>query len=240
MVILMGTIALMLSGATLKAQVGINTETPDPSAIIDVVSTEEGVLIPRMTSEEREAIVNPATGLEVFCTDDGEQSKYYYDGTSWIREISVAVYIQAQIFSFANATTTANTTPVLFNGCNMIFAAKDCNYAQRQDATTIKMLETGQYVIDLTAYTIRSTATTAANTSPVSGTIEFFVNGIKVTDSFASLGKFPQDNIRNAQSMFFSTIISLNANDILTLKYQKDGTAANNLSFNNVMLVIYK
>jgi hypothetical protein len=57
----------------LYSQVGISTgeAQPDPSAILDVNSTSKGFLLPRMTYDERNAIVNPAEGLIVFCTDCG-------------------------------------------------------------------------------------------------------------------------------------------------------------------------
>ena len=38
----------------------------DPSAIVDFESNEKGLLIPRMTENERLGIANPATGLLVF------------------------------------------------------------------------------------------------------------------------------------------------------------------------------
>lgn len=50
------------------AQVGIGTTTPDPSSVLDVVSTDSGLLIPRMTTAQRTAIVTPADGLQVYDT----------------------------------------------------------------------------------------------------------------------------------------------------------------------------
>ena len=48
---------------------GINNATPHPSAILDIESTDQGVLIPRMTCEQRDSIPSPANGLLVFITD---------------------------------------------------------------------------------------------------------------------------------------------------------------------------
>lgn len=60
-------VLLMVIASHLPAQnVGINTTLPHASAILDIQSTNRGVLIPRMTSTERFAISNPATGLMVF------------------------------------------------------------------------------------------------------------------------------------------------------------------------------
>ena len=52
----------------LYAQVGIGTATPDASAKVDITSTTQGLLPPRMTTAQRDAIVSPATGLVIFNT----------------------------------------------------------------------------------------------------------------------------------------------------------------------------
>ena len=61
-----------LAGAISYAQVGISNDNsdPDPSAMLDVKSTSKGILVPRMTIAERNAISSPASGLLVFCTDN--------------------------------------------------------------------------------------------------------------------------------------------------------------------------
>jgi hypothetical protein len=69
------------------AQVGIGTTTPNPSAAVDITSTDKGLLIPQMTAAQRTAITNPATGLLVIQTD-GTAGFYYNAGTpaapSWL------------------------------------------------------------------------------------------------------------------------------------------------------------
>jgi trimeric autotransporter adhesin len=50
------------------AQVGIGTNTPNANAALEVASTSQGVLLPRMTTAQRDAIVSPAKGLTVFNT----------------------------------------------------------------------------------------------------------------------------------------------------------------------------
>ncbi|NPA42892.1 MAG: hypothetical protein GXO27_02550 [Chlorobi bacterium] len=68
------------------SQVAVNDSgnAPADDAMLDVVSTERGVLIPRMTAAQRDAIAggSPSTGLTVFVTDDNQF--YYYDGTQWL------------------------------------------------------------------------------------------------------------------------------------------------------------
>ena len=52
-----------------NAQVGIGTTSPDASSALDVFATDKGVLIPRLTAAQRNAIPNPANGLIVYNTD---------------------------------------------------------------------------------------------------------------------------------------------------------------------------
>lgn len=62
--------------------VGINTTTPHASAALDISSTTQGMLTPRMTQAQRTAIASPATGLLVYQTD-GTAGFYFYNGSSW-------------------------------------------------------------------------------------------------------------------------------------------------------------
>ncbi len=61
----------------------INTDgsAADASAMLDVKSTIKGLLIPRMTTAQKTAIVSPATGLQVYDTD--LNLLYFYNGSSW-------------------------------------------------------------------------------------------------------------------------------------------------------------
>ena len=59
----------------------LGTETPDASARLQVDSTTQGFLLPRMTSAQRTAIVTPAAGLMVY--DTTTNKSYTYDGTTW-------------------------------------------------------------------------------------------------------------------------------------------------------------
>jgi hypothetical protein len=82
------TLLLLFSNSLLFAQIGINTDNsqPDPSAMLDVKSTAKGVLIPRMTVQQRNSISNPAEGLMIYCTDcgaSGNPSIWIYAGGTW-------------------------------------------------------------------------------------------------------------------------------------------------------------
>ncbi len=65
--------------------VGIGTTTPVASAILDITSTTKGVLFPRMTTDQINAISSPANGLTVYNTT--LTVLCFYDGTGW-RKVS--------------------------------------------------------------------------------------------------------------------------------------------------------
>ncbi len=84
-------------GYNLEAQnVSINADgsAPNGSAMLDVVATDKGLLIPRMTEAQKNAIANPATSLIVFQSDGASPGFYFNAGTpgtpSWIRLTSTA------------------------------------------------------------------------------------------------------------------------------------------------------
>ena len=75
---------LFLINFQAQAQVGINTDgsQPDASAMVDIKSTDKGILIPRMTQTQRDAIASPAAGLMIYQTDN-RKGFYYYNGSQW-------------------------------------------------------------------------------------------------------------------------------------------------------------
>lgn len=66
----------------LSGSVGVGTLSPNGSAAVEVVSTTQGLLAPRMTKVQRDAIVAPATGLLIFQTN-ATPGFYFYTGAAW-------------------------------------------------------------------------------------------------------------------------------------------------------------
>jgi Chaperone of endosialidase/Galactose oxidase, central domain len=84
------TFILLFSTYFLQAQsVGIGTTTPDTSAALDIKSTTKGFLMPRMNTIQRDAIVNPKQGLQIYNTDDRCQDTY--DGNKWAKNCEMKV-----------------------------------------------------------------------------------------------------------------------------------------------------
>lgn len=73
---------VLLSTFTLFSQVGIGTTNPDPSSILELNSTNQGLLISRMSQTDRDAITAPATGLLIYQTDN-TPGFYYFTGVIW-------------------------------------------------------------------------------------------------------------------------------------------------------------
>jgi hypothetical protein len=67
-------VMILLYHSLLLLQVAVNTDgsVADKSAMLDVNSTNMGMLIPRMTQPQILVISNPANGLLVFSTTDNK------------------------------------------------------------------------------------------------------------------------------------------------------------------------
>ena len=74
-----------------QGNVGIGTVSPDNSALLDLTSTSRGLLVPRMTEAQKNAIASPATGLLIYETNVATTGTYagtaptfwYYNSTVW-------------------------------------------------------------------------------------------------------------------------------------------------------------
>ena len=70
-----------------KAQVGIGTNAPDASAQLEILSTSKGLLIPRLSISQRDAIPNPANGLLIYQVVNSP-GFYYYNNGQWIKLVN--------------------------------------------------------------------------------------------------------------------------------------------------------
>ncbi|CAN1501695.1 Ice-binding protein [Flavobacteriaceae bacterium] len=95
---------IIISGST-NAQIGLGTNTPDVSSVLDIVSTDKGLLSPRMTKTERDEIQNPATGLLIYNTSS---SRFNYYNAGW-KDFST----DYNSISAIDTTKTTSNTDVL-------------------------------------------------------------------------------------------------------------------------------
>ncbi|GET35135.1 hypothetical protein PbJCM13498_39980 [Prolixibacter bellariivorans] len=91
-----------------KVTVGATTQ-PEASAIMEVNSTTQGFLPPRMTLAQIDAIASPAEGLMVYCTS--LHQPLYYNGSHWMTytgrpaEIKVGNKLEGGIIFYINNST---------------------------------------------------------------------------------------------------------------------------------------
>ena len=105
--LLLAILVLLFTSSGFPQGVAINNDqsAPDPSAILDVKSTELGFLVPRMTVAQAYAIPNPVQGLLIYATDVG--SFLYYEHNNWQYLTSEFSEMIAD-FDFDTKITTGN------------------------------------------------------------------------------------------------------------------------------------
>ena len=93
--------------------IGINTNTPNASAQLDVASTTKGFLPPRMTIVQRDAITAPAVGLVIYNTTSNCLN--FYVGSNWHEtcgsiSLSPGSYPAGTVFCASGATAVVDVT----------------------------------------------------------------------------------------------------------------------------------
>ena len=73
--------------------VGIGTNAPDPSAILDLLSGNKGIMLPNISLNDKDLSdysfipTKPSPSLLIYNTNkkvSGGEGLYYWDGTKWI------------------------------------------------------------------------------------------------------------------------------------------------------------
>jgi uncharacterized protein (TIGR02145 family) len=72
---------LLTSGLAHSQGIGIGTTAPDPAAVLELKSTNQGLLLPRIADTTQ--VSKPVAGLLVFSLSDN--SLYFYNGTNWLK-----------------------------------------------------------------------------------------------------------------------------------------------------------
>ena len=113
-------ILLLVMEITVNAQVGIGTTSPAASARLDVTSTTQGFLPPRMTTSQRDAIASPATGLVIYNTTTAGLE--FRNGNTWVTTNAAASISGTLAVSNGGtgATTLAANSLLIGNGTSAV------------------------------------------------------------------------------------------------------------------------
>jgi len=117
-------IAVLLIDTVQAQNVGIGT--PAPQAALDVNSTTQGFLPPRMTVAQRDAIVNPVAGLVIYCIDCDEMEMY--NGTIWKNMAGNAACVIPE--------------PASVTICNQVWMMKNLDVVTYRNGDTIPRITT--------------------------------------------------------------------------------------------------
>ena len=139
--------------------VGINTTTPDSSALLELKSTSQGMLIPRVTQIQRLAIKTPAQGLMVYQTDK-DTGLFHFQGSQW-KNLTSQSYNSGNIilFTIRNPSTSpdelwkANINGAGAQKVNIILPAN--HQLDLSDGGAMKLTPNNQRII----FQVRNTST---------------------------------------------------------------------------------
>ena len=213
---------------------GIGTNTPSSTSILDLTSTTAGFLPPRMTTAQRLAISNPAEALIVYDID--ERSAYIYSG-QWV-EIGGNSYTWA-IGGQSGGATVASGTNVLFEGDGIITTG--------YNATSNILTITGNALASvsagpgITVSTVNSVATVGVEYTGASNLISDAPEGdiLDVTDEFLYLDK-SENEVRYIDIQEIIDRFPAGSNTTYTFQTAPTGTAlrlnGNDSSVNDVTI----
>ncbi len=109
-------ISFLFISNTLIAQVGIGTINPDFSSMLDVQSNSKGLLIPRLTSVQRNSISSPAIGLLAFDLDT--KSFWFYNVNAWKELVSGSAITDADADTKLVVEKTSDEDKIHFSTAN--------------------------------------------------------------------------------------------------------------------------
>jgi hypothetical protein len=99
-----------------KKSLALSTTTSQPSAdasaVMDITSTTKGLLIPRMTTTQRDAIGTPATGLQLYNTTNNTNDTY--DGVGWKQQATWGYIAKTATYTALSTDYTIDCTSGTF------------------------------------------------------------------------------------------------------------------------------
>ena len=143
--------------------------TPDTSAALEIRSTQKGLLIPRLTTAQRNSIVSPAVGLQVYNTTTGCLEIFH--GTLWLSVSCNCPVLPNAGFAISGSTVTNTAltlTPAQL-GLNYVWTATGGTLSSSTAASpTVTYANAGTFTISLTVTDATGCTSTSQQTIMIS------------------------------------------------------------------------
>lgn len=205
-------------------QIGIGTANPVDSAILHIESSEKGLLIPRLSTIERDAINSPEIGLLIFNTDVNE-FQFWNTGNIWIAfsltTTSTSVAGQSVKFTNTNTTTNINQNTAI----NLpLFGTEKWN-----DNTSLYLVDTGNHSVIITESgryrIILNISIEVANTNSRTSPEMYIAVNNSQESANATTGYIRRANGTNESSLHLNEVLEVNAGDVIEIKVIRTGNS---------------
>lgn len=214
---------LFIGSISCYAQVGIGTTNPDGSSILDIESTDKGILIPRLTTAQINAIVNPANGLMVYNTDIGEFQ--FNNGTIATPDWSKISHTPSVKYSNTDITTNINNNGAYAN--IPIFGTlgwNDDTTLYTQAGNTLTINTDGRYRITVNI-SYRVPAIAGNTDQRVSVEAQIAINGTP-TGAIGNTGYVRQANNQQEASLHITEVFNITAGQSISVQTIRGGNSA--------------
>lgn len=216
-------LTFIISSQIINAQVGIGTTTPDDSSILEIESTEKGVLIPRVTTAQRNAINSPENSLMVYNTTTNNYE--YNSGTkifpNWV---NITYHPTIKYSNIDTATNINNNSAITLPVCGSLEWNDDASLYQ-VSGNTITINTSGKYRITTNiSYNVPSVP---GNNSEqrVSVEAQVAINGTP-QGAIAASGYVRSANGHTDASLHLNEVLNLTAGDVISIQVVRSGNSA--------------
>ncbi len=164
--IILSSILAFICCTFVNAQVGIGTVLPDPSSIIDISSSDKGLLIPRVglndiTDTQLDGVNTAATGLMIYNTNaavigGSGEGYYYFNGTIWQRLANSVAASDDDVYEEGTTNAPDNINDDKYTFGNFAIGKNTADYRLELNETTTTATRTLNLFTDNASVTIGS------------------------------------------------------------------------------------
>ncbi|MDC8005499.1 hypothetical protein POV27_15685 [Aureisphaera galaxeae] len=200
------------------AQVGMGTLVVDESAQLEIFSEDQGILLPRLTNADRNALVNPAYGLLIYNSDTNtwEHNRGTAAAPVWntINTESASTSYVSQSAKFSNTDTSTNVNNATAIDLP-VFGTEEWNDNSSLfvvSSNSLQVTEAGRFKININVSLLSN-----SSSSRKAPEIYITVNDVQV-GSYASSSYIRRNSGHEEGSLHLNEVLNLNANDMVKVQ----------------------